>query len=327
MRSFRPVRWLRRGFGALLRVLALASGAYAALIAPTGAAPATVVTVKPLHSLVAGVMQGVGEPLLLIRGAATPHAYSLRPSDARALQHADLVFWVGEGLETTLRKPLRTLAITAKLIAASELPGLIKYPLRDGGAWPVHEDHSHDAETAAEAASESWDSHIWLDPRNAQRIVAAVAAELIALDPTNAQRYRKNAAALESDLRALDREIEKRLAPLRHRPFLVFHDAFQYFERRYGLQAAGALLTDPDRPPGARRLGELRARMQATGAVCVFAEPQFNPALLKTLVADSQAGVATLDPLGATLPAGPSAYAALMRHLATALHDCLAPKG
>lgn len=319
---------------------------------PAMAAPPEVVaSIKPLHSLAASVMDGVAAPALLLGGTASPHAHALKPSEAARLGGADLVIWVGPGLEGFLVKAIDTLAPHATVIEAAEIPGLVLYAPRAGGVWPAH-DHGHDrggahepdgdddahddghddghdggehdgaADYAREAAT--LDPHLWLDPGNAKVIAAAIAEALIAADPANAAAYEANAQALGARLDALDAEIASLLAPVAGRPFIVFHDAYQYFEARYGLAAAGAIATSPEQPPGARGLSELRALLRARGAVCVFSEPQFEPALAATLVEGTGARNAELDPLGAALPAGPGLYEALMRGLAGAVAGCLA---
>ncbi len=165
--------------------------------------------------------------------------------------------------------------------------------------------------------------HVWLDPRNAMEISRQAAAALAELDPGHAPRYAANAARLVARLEVLDRELTARLDPVAEIPFAVFHDAYPYLEARYALRALGALTVDPAVPPGARRLVELRALLVERGAACVFAEPQFNPALVAAMTEGSGARVATLDPLGAALTPGPEAYFVLMRNLAEGLVRCL----
>jgi len=270
-------------------------------------APRVVASLVPVHALVAGVMRGVGTPTLLLRGGS-PHTATLRPSEARALQDADVVFWVGEDLEAFLARPLKSLPRGARVVALSEAAGVDLLALGD--------DHDHD---------HAVDLHIWLDPANAQAMVAEVVATLSAADPANAARYRANGAAVREDLAALDVELRQVLAPISNRPYVVFHDAYRYFERRYGLTPAGAIAVSPDRRPGARTLRTIRARIVSTGALCVFTEPQFEPAVVRSIVAGTGARTGVLDPLGAGLDPGPGAYATLMRNLAGALAACLEP--
>lgn len=295
------------------------------------AAPRVVVTVKPVHSLVAAVMQGVGVPELLLEGSASPHAYALRPSGAAALAGADVVVWVGAGLETFLSRPLAALAPRALVLELARSGGVTLLPARSGGAWEAHEEHPREPVARAGAAGPARDDgaappdvHLWLDPGNAAGIVRVVARELEQADPPHAGRYRENSARALARIAALDAELEHRLAPVRSVPYVVFHDAYQYFERRYGLAPAGAISVSPERSPGARRLTRVRERILRAGVRCVFAEPQFEPRLVATLVEGTRARTGVLDPLGADLPPGPEAWFALMRNLADALAACLA---
>lgn len=311
--------------------------------------PSVIASVPPVHSLVAGVMEGVGRPHLLLGKGASPHGYALKPSDAKVLGRARLVVWVGPALERFLARPLATLARGAETLALIEAPGLRRLPVRRGGVWESH-DHGHahgrseahhegeerhegDAHHEQEehheegeggpASRGAVDPHIWLDPRNAAAMVDAIAQALARADRAHAPRYRANAGRMKRELAALDEALAARLAPVRRKPHVVFHDAYQYFERRYGLNAVGAVTLDPQRPPGAKRLIALKARIRASGAACVFAEPQFEPRLLATVIEGTGARAGTLDPVGAALEPGPGLYAALMENLAGALVDCL----
>jgi zinc transport system substrate-binding protein len=282
------------------------------------AEPRVVVTIKPVHALVAGVMSGAGEPKLLLKGTASPHSYSLRPSEARLLEQADLIVRIGAGFETFLQQPLAGLAPSTRILTLEQLPGLQLRPTRSGGLWEPH-DHA-----GAHDSHGEHDLHLWLDPRNALIIVAATAAALVELDPAQAERYRGNAAALSKRLTELDAALQQRLAPLRGEPYVVFHDAFAYFEGRYSLTPLGAISVSSERPPGARRLATIQARLKESGARCVFVQPQFSPKLAEQLVAGSNAKIAVLDDLGADLPTGAEAYFLLMERLAAALQGCLA---
>lgn len=312
----------RRRLGLALP-LALALLAAPAQASPALADPEVVVSIKPLHSLVARVMQGVGEPALLVGGGASLHSYSLKPSQAAALERADLVVWVGPGFERFLEQPLAALAADAAEVEALELPGMTLLAPREGGAWEV-DDHDHGHED--EHAEGGVDGHLFLDPGNAEILAQAVAEALTALDPANAAVYAANAAALLDELAALDAEVADILAPVRGHRFVVFHDAYQYFEAHYGLAAIGSIVVSPEQPPGARRLAEIRDKIATLGAVCVFAEPGFEPALVETVVEGTGARVGQLDPEGAGLPEGPGAYPALLRGLAKFLRACLAPE-
>lgn len=283
-------------------------------------APRVVVTVKPLHSIVAGVMEGIGTPALLVSGAASEHTYTLKPSDARAVADADLVVLVDDSFETWLRRPLANRKDKAGILRLMGAPGVTTLPLREGGVWETHghdHGHSHGNERAR------LDGHLWLDPRNGQAIARAVGAALARVDPARGATYAANAAKVANEIGALDQRIATDLAPLRDRPFVVFHDAYQYFEARYGLAAAGSLTVDPERQPGARRVADIRARIADRRALCLFREPQFAPALVDMLVQGTPARSGELDPIGAAVPAGPGAYAAILRNLSSALQTCL----
>jgi len=286
------------------------------------AQPRVVVTLPPLHSLVAGVMGEVATPELLLPGGASPHNYSLRPSGMRALTNANLLVWVGEDLETFLLNPLEN--TDTPRLAVATLEDLQLYPLREGGLWETHghdDDHGHD--DGHDHAHGDQDLHLWLSPANARVVVAAVAERLAKLEPAHAETYRDNAAALDARLQALDARLAEQLAPVQEVPFLVFHDAYQYFERHYDLAGAGAITLDPERQPGAARVREIRQRLQTHDIACVFAEPQFRPALVDNLVEDTGVRTGVLDPLGAALEPGPDAYFQLLENLAAALVDCL----
>ncbi len=304
------VGWLRAATVLLLMLPGAAAGA---------APPQVVASLPPLQGLAAAVLEGIAEPDVLVRGGGSEHAYAVKPSDARALGSADLVLWVGPGLEGFLRRPLAALARPEAVLAVSELSGMALLPRRTGGAWGA--EHAHGEEEPNEHGAT--DLHLWLDPDNAIVITAAIASRLSAIDPGRADRYRQNADAAIARIRALDRAIMEELVPIRGVPYLVFHDAYQYFERRYGLAAAGAVAVDPEQPPGVRHIAELRRSLEDTGARCIFAEPQFRPDLVETLREGTGLRAGTLDPLGSDLPEGPGHYEALMRGLAASLIACL----
>jgi zinc transport system substrate-binding protein len=293
---------LRRLFSALAAILMSA--------APAAAAPTVLATLKPIHSLTAAVMAGVGEPELLIGGALSAHSYELKPSDVRKIRSAAVIFEVGPDMENYLTGPLSTLG--RRVVALERAPGVKLLAARHGGLWS-EDDHDHGPA----------DPHIWLDPENAIAMTREIARTLAAVDRAHAATYRANAAREIATITSLDREIEAKLAPVRNTPYLVFHDAYHYFEARYGLRPAGSVTVAPDRPVGARRIAELREAVASGRVVCLFREPQFPPKLIETLDDNTKARVGVLDPLGADLKAGPQLYPALMRDLAQSLSSCL----
>ena len=312
MRLSEKARFLERAQRFLISLSAclwLSLGGGAASADP----PNVVVSIKPIEAIVGAVMRGVGTPYLIIRGSGSPHSYPLRPSDARALSNADIVFRVGPDLDVFLEKPLAAIATKATIVTLIEVEGLTLLPLRTSGHWKAR-DETHGV----------IDSHVWLDPANAAAIARAAAEALGAVDAANAATYRANATRFGADIDALDAELRGTLAPVREVPYVVFHDAYQYFERAYGLNAVGAVTISPERAPGARRITEIRAVITGLGARCLFSEPQFEPAIAATIVEDTAARTGVLDPLGAAVAPGPGGYATLMRGLARALVDCLA---
>ena len=322
----RSKTWNARIGTAALTVPALV---LAAVSAPVQAkAPRVVATSKPIHALVASVMDRIGTPALLIGGSKTPHGVSLRPSQARQLAQAEMVIWTGPALELFVEKAVKNLASKAISVPLQDARGVRLYKLRKGGLWELdeHDHHDHDDDDDDEERADI-DAHIWLDPHNAIAMTRAIAGALARADEPNAAAYRANAAATIARLQALDAEIAKTLRPVRGKRYIVFHDAYQYFEKRYRLTPSGSVTVDPHRAPSPRRLYEIRTRILERGASCVFREPQFTPKIINVLVRGTPARVGTLDPVGAALPAGKGAYATLLRRLAANLRACLAAQG
>ena len=283
--------------------------------------PTVVASFKPVHSLVAAIMEGVGTPSLLVKGAASPHTYALTPRDAAALQDAKLIFWIGDGMEHFLHKAIDTLPQDAKSVELAGIEGLTVLPMREGGLW---DEHMHGGEAAGEEHEEEpYDGHLWLDPENAKLMTEAIVNELSAADPADAAVYHANGDRLQARLDELDREIAASLAPVKDVPFIVFHDAYQYFDKHYGLAGVGSITVNPEQPPGAKRLGEIREKIVNQQARCVFREPNFEPALVDTVVADTDAKTGVLDPEGAGLSEGPDLYFQLMHGIADSLKACL----
>lgn len=300
--------------------------AAALLTTTTMAAPSVVASIKPVHSLVAAVMAGVGEPTLIVKGAASPHTYALKPSDAGALESADIVFWTGHGMELFLGDALETLATKATVVELADSPGITLLPVREGGAFEphsdgdeaAHDDHAHEHDEHGEG-----DMHFWLDPENAKLMVTRIATTLAETDPENATAYQANAEAELVRLDELEAELTATLAPIADKPFVVFHDAYQYFEARFGLTLAGSVTVTPDVMPGAARIDELKAKVATLGATCVFAEPNFEPTIISAITEGSDAKAGVLDPEGGALVEGPELYPQLLRGLAASLVGCL----
>ncbi len=284
------------------------------------AAPRVVVSLKPVHSLVAGLMQGVDAPQLLLEENQSPHQMSLKPSQLRLLEHADLIVWIGARLEPALAHLLDQRRDDSRIVELVKVPGIHLLPVRDRRAWHSHAEHDH---ATAGAQGETVDHHIWLSPENAAQVVTHLSEMLKQLDPENRQIYETNKENLLARLQHLEQKIRSELEPVRHLPYIVFHDAYQYFEAYFGLDAIGSVSIDPDQLSGARHVLRLRETIKRAQARCLFTEPQFEPKLARALVEDTAANTGQLDPLGNQLPAGPDSYFSLLQALADNLRDCL----
>ena len=292
---------------------------------PAMAGPKVVASVVPVQSIVAAVMGDTGSPDLLLQGSMSEHRAVFTPSQSATLGDADLVFIVGHGLEAKLATLGGSDAVNGKsFIQLSDAPGVTKLPVRQGGAWEPDSD-----EPAPAAASEAegvlgFDPHIWLDPENAKAMARQVAADLAKADPANGASYAANAQAFAADIDRTSAAIVAELAPVKAKPFIVFHDAYHYFEKRFGLTGVGSISDVSAQAPSAERLSAVRDTIIAAHAACVFREPQFDDKVVQTVIEGTSAREGVLDPLGATLTPGPQAYRQLLQNLAAALKDCLA---
>ncbi len=332
---------MTRSLKSTVATMAIATGLALPIASPAEAEPRVVASIPAVHSLVAGVMEGVGTPSLFVSGGASPHTFSLKPSQARELQDADAIFWIGDDLESFLEKPLKALGSKAAVVEFSTNDHIEFLDSREGGIWKKdgHDDHDdrkghahddHDDHGKKEMAAKKddhghddnkghahddhakkddhddheghahgeHDTHIWLAPHNAREMVEVIAETLAKVDPANAGKYEANAEKVAGRIDKLDHEIEEALAKVKDRPYLVFHDAYQYFENRYGLNAVGSITVSPERKPGAKRVAELRHVIEDNKAVCIFAEPQFPPNIVQTLVEGTKARSGVLDPVG-----------------------------
>ncbi|WP_068087536.1 zinc ABC transporter substrate-binding protein [Polycladidibacter stylochi] len=346
-------------------------------------APQIVVSIKPVHALVASVTKGVTTPKLIVTGAGSPHTYSLKPSQARDLQNADIVFWVGPQLETFLEKPLHSLAENASVTELSEAQGMEILSRRTGdgfekhshGAHEEHDEHAeheHEQEGHKEHADHNdhkdhdhdeahdkhegehheehekhadhekheeghgehedhdghahhgnADPHLWLDPHNAIAMLKAISAKLEKEDPIHAESYKQNTKDAIAKLNKLDEKIKHRLEPYQNKGFIVFHDAYQYFEKHYGLHASGSMTLNPQVTPGAKQMREISQRLDGKNISCAFYEPQFNPKTIKVLAQEQHTKLEKIDPLGAELTPGPDMYLQLIEGVANSMEKCL----
>jgi len=321
-----------------------------------------VTTIKPLHSLVSSVMDGVSEPSLIIEGTNNPHTFVFKPSHAKLLEEADMVFWIGEDLEAFMEKPLKSLASNAKKIAFMDLASIEKLKFREENIFDDHDDHDdhdghedeheghddhddhdghkdddhddHDDHDGHEDEHEGhddhagheghnhgeFDAHIWLDPMNAKEMVHEIAHELSELDPSNKEIYEANANRALKSLDKLMEDVGKDVP--KDISYVVFHDAYQYFEKRFGVSTAGALTLNPDVLPGAKQIADIQDLISDKGIKCIFSEPQYNPKIIETLASDMKISTGILDPLGANLDKGNTMYEELIKKISNSIKNC-----
>ena len=313
-------------------------------------APSVATDITPVHSLVSQVMAGVGTPDLLIQSGASPHNYSLSPSEAEALQEADLVFWIGEGLTPWLERSLDNLSPTSTKIELLAAQGTTTYAFREGATFGAHEDDSHKDEVHEGEAHEDEahedeahedeahedehhhdhsgvDPHAWLDPANGKVWLDIIALALVEKDPDNATQYLENAAIGKANIDTAAISIENTIAQLQDKQFIVFHDAYQYFEKRFGIMAAGSISISDASKPSPGRIAEIRQLVENLSVSCVFTEPQYNPGIVNAVFGDT--GVDTsgvIDPLGSGLVTGTNLYSNLLIEIANGLQSCLGKK-
>jgi zinc transport system substrate-binding protein len=298
---------------------------------PALAAPQVIASVVPVHGIVSAVMGEVGQPELLLSGSMSEHRATFTPRQIAELGKADLVFIIGQGLEGKLSQMSGSEAVNGKrFVELSKAPGIATLPIREGGAWEAHDhdhghdhDHDHGQDQNEHAGVLGFDPHVWLDPANAKAMAAAVAAELAKADPQNAAAYTANAETFARSLDALSGQIAAELAPVQAVPYVVFHDAFQYFENRFGLSAAGSIADVSAKAPSAKRLREVRGKIAEVKAACVFREPQYDGKVVQTVIEGTGARDGVLDPLGAAIAPGAGAYQQLLSQLAKDLKACL----
>ena len=287
------------------------------VFAPVKADINVVTSIKPLHSLTSYIMEGVGEPGLIIDGVASPHNFQIKPSHAKMLQKADLVIWVGEDLESFLPTALKSIPKNSVVFPLLEQSGLKKLKFREKNIFEGHDDHGHDEHGHAHG---EYDPHIWLDPLNAKVIVKKITNQLVKIDADNSSAYKANSKKLLKDLDNLTSTIKKDLN--KNASFVVFHDAYQYFEERFNVNVLGAFTVNTDVMPGAEQLKEIREIIEHDNVSCVFSEPQFNPDIINAVAKDMNIKTGVLDPLGATLNPGKGLYFDLIKNMSSSFKGC-----
>jgi zinc transport system substrate-binding protein len=314
------------------------------IFVPANAEIKVVTSIKPIHSLASYLMDGVAKPDLIVDGYASPHGFALKPSHAKMIQNADIIFWVGEDIESFLEKPLKSIAKKADKIELMEIKGLTKLKFRERNIFEGHDDHGHKEDDHDDHAKKEddhddhghddehkedghddhghgeYDPHIWLDPMNAKVILSEMAEHLIENDQKNEAKYKANLKKAHKDIDKLTKKVKSEL----NKDFksIVFHDAYQYFEKRFGINILGAFTVNTDVMPGAEQLAEIREIIEHDKVSCVFSEPQFNPDIIKAVAKDTNVATGVIDPLGATLNPGKDLYFDLIGNMSKSFKGC-----
>ena len=303
---------------------------------PANAEIKVVASIKPIHSLAIYLMDGIAKPDLIVDGYASPHGFAMKPSHAKMLQNADLIFWVGEDLESFLEKPLSSIAKKAEKIELMKIKGLQVLKFRERNIFDDHDDHGHDDhddhgkkeddhddhghDDHDGHAHGEFDPHIWLDPINAKAMLNEMAEHLIENDPKNEAKYKSNLAKALQEIDKLTIDVMTDLSS--SVASIVFHDAYQYFEKRFNVNILGAFTVNTDVMPGAEQLAEIREIIEHDKVACVFSEPQFNPDIIKAVAKDMNIKTGVVDPLGATLDPGKDLYFNLIRNMSASFEGC-----
>ena len=311
----------------------LFSAIFGLLLSGTASAniPKVVTDIPITHSLVTRVMAGIGMPDLIVDRGASPHEYSLRPSNAASLEAADLVFWISKGLTPWLDDALNTLARNAKVIELMDAKGATVLSFREGATFETHshqhkqdedghDEHKHDED---EHATGNVDPHGWLDPYNGRIWLDVIATALSKIDPTNSDIYFANATQAKADIDTVISELEATLAEFRGTNFIVYHDAYQYFEKRFDVLAAGSISLGDVSDPSPARIAEVRKKVEELGIICVFSEPQFNSELVRTVTDGVSVKTRVIDSLGTQFTLGPDFYLNVLRGIAQSMASCL----
>jgi zinc transport system substrate-binding protein len=297
-----------------------------------------VTSIKPIHSLASYIMDGVGSPGLIVDGYNSPHSFQLKPSHAKMLEQADIIFWIGEDLENFLEKPLATIAKKAEKIELLEIKGIKKLKFRERNIFEEHEghddhgddakkeehdDHGHDAKKEEHDDHEGhghgeYDPHIWLDPINAKVILNEITEHLIENDSKNAATYKSNLAKAISEINKLIIDVITETNT--DLSYVVFHDAYQYYENRFNVNILGAMTVNPDVMPGAEQIHEIHEVIEHDNVNCILSEPQFNPDIIKSIAKDTSVKTGVLDPLGANLKPGKDLYFDLIRNMSASFN-------
>ena len=285
---------------------------------------AVVASLKPLGFIASAIADGVTDTQVLLPDGASEHDYSLRPSDVKRLQGADLVVWIGPEMEAFMEKSVKNIP-NAKQVTIAQLNDV--KPLLMKGADDDDDDHGH-SDAGGEKSDEhhhhgDYNMHLWLSPEIARASAVAIHEKLVELMPQSRAKLDANLKDFEAQLASTETQVGNELAPLKGKGYFVFHDAYGYFEKQFGLTPLGHFTVNPEIQPGAQRLHEIRTQLVEQKATCVFAEPQFRPAVVEAVARGTTVRMGTLDPLGTNIKLGKTSYSAFLNQLANQYASCL----
>ena len=317
-----------------------------------------VTTIQPINSLVTSVIGNTGKTVSLIPAEVSPHEFKLKPSDTKKLQNANIIFFVSDHLESSVSKVFKNLPKNIKIINLMEDTGIKHLAIRDNEAWErhdhhhghgdhddhdkhgkkhddhdhdkhakKHDDHDHDKHAKKHDDHDDHekenDVHIWLSPDNAVKIIKKVSKELSLFFPENAKTYEENATRMINKINQLKVVLKNELSGIKDKPYVVFHDAYQYFETSFGLNAVGSVALEGDIASSPKQISFIKDKIVKLKASCVFQEPQFDSKLVKIVVEGTNAQIGTLDPLGVNIKSGENFYLQLLKNMAKSLKECL----
>lgn len=275
-----------------------------------------IASIKPIHSLVSRVMGDLGTPELLMTGGLTPHIFRMKPSDIKKVINADVLFYISPKFETFLKSTTLTKRPTLNAVAFAQQEGIKLLPYRTSKVWfaegKVDDRHAHN----------EMDMHIWLDPSNTGRIVTIIEETLSKLDPDNTITYVKNSKLLIKELYEQEELIRELLRPVRQSAMIVYHDAFQYYEKAFSLKSFGAIQLKSDETPSIKHLAALKKIAAERNVTCVLAIPGTHPRIATVVMGDTKAGYGVVDHLGQYLEPGPNSYFQLMFEITQSILDC-----
>jgi len=292
---------------------------------------AVVTSIRPLGFIVAAIADGVisTEVQVLLPDGASPHNYALCPSDLQRLHDADLIVWVGMEMEAFLGKPLMKLATSKQIAIAplAKIAGLLMTSNQHDQSINNHQHRNHQTVNPLIIDQHynynNYDMHVWLSPKIARLAAITIHNNLLELMPQKKNKLDANLRQFKYKLAQSEKNIASMLKPLQGKGYFVFHDAYGYFEKQFGLVPLGHFTVNLAISPGARRLYQIKTQLVEREAVCIFTEPQFKPAIINAITRDTNVRIGNLDPLGNGIKLSKDSYMKFLFQLSKQYVSCL----